>query len=173
MPMPCWCVGRGNHESLREHQQAEEVWKIQAEIQVNHRSRNLGQDEKQAWRIFRKEDDLRTKEKINMSESTPNQEQPEIKVDPENPVESILSQIDINKVTKEDVFNDIMQHSKAFGFRLIIGAALLEKLALLDKPQQEEDSDQNETDVAPTAEDTNQPNLEVVETPEDTQSKTD
>ena len=108
-----------------------------------------------------------------MSESTPNQEQPEIQVDPENPVESILSQIDITKVTKEDVFNDIMQHSKAFGFRLIIGAALLEKLALLDKPQQEEGSGQNETDVAPTAEDTNQPNLEVVETPEETQSKTD
>ena len=159
--MPCLCVGKGKHESIREHQQTEEGWKIQAEIQVNHRSRNLGQDEKQAWRIFRKEDDLRTEEKINMSESTPNQEQPEIQVDPENPVESILSQIDITKVTKDDVFNDIMQHSKAFGFRLLIGSALLEKLALLEKPQQEEDAS------------TTEPKLEVVDTPEETMSTTD
>lgn len=108
-----------------------------------------------------------------MSESTPNQDQPKIEVDPENPVESILSQIDINKVTKEDVFNDIMQHSKAFGFRLIIGAALLEKLSLLEKPQQEEESSQNETDSASTADNTNQPNLEVVDTPEETQSQSD
>jgi hypothetical protein len=96
-----------------------------------------------------------------MSESTPNQEQPEIHVDPENPVESILSQIDINQVTKEDVFNDIMQHSKAIGFRLIVGAALLEKLSMLEKPQQEEDAS------------TTEPKLEVVETPEETMSTTD
>ena len=50
-----------------------------------------------------------------MSESTPNQEQPEIKVDPENPVESILSQIDINKVTKEliDLYEQIAIKNKS------------------------------------------------------------
>jgi hypothetical protein len=44
---------------------------------------------------------------------------------------------------------------------LLIGSALLEKLALLEKPQQEEDAS------------TTEPKLEVVDTPEETMSTTD
>ena len=58
-------------------------------------------------------------------------ENPQAAVD--DALESAISQIDITKITKDDVFHDIMHQAKFFAFRLTVAAALMEKLFIRDQ----------------------------------------
>lgn len=49
-----------------------------------------------------------------------------------NSVEQVLAGIDLNKITPNDVFHDLMHNSKLFSFRLMVASALLEQLHLKD-----------------------------------------
>ena len=48
----------------------------------------------------------------------------------QNAVASILNNVDLDKVTKDDVFHDLMHNAKLFSFRLMVASALLEQLHL-------------------------------------------
>ena len=48
-------------------------------------------------------------------------------------LEAAISQIDISKLTKDDIFHDIMHQAKFFAFRLTVAAALMEKLFIRDQ----------------------------------------
>lgn len=67
-------------------------------------------------------------------ETTTNDEKPEMPGTPEqevqNAVASILNNVDLDKVTKDDVFHDLMHNAKLFSFRLMVASALLEQLHL-------------------------------------------
>ena len=49
-----------------------------------------------------------------------------------NSVEAVLAGIDFEKITKDDVFHDLMHNTKLFSFRLMVASALLEQLHLRD-----------------------------------------
>jgi len=62
-----------------------------------------------------------------MSEET---NQPEANAtSPEQTIESVINQIDLEKVTEAEVFQDILHQTKMHSMRLMIAVALLEKLA--------------------------------------------
>ena len=63
------------------------------------------------------------KENNNEAPGTPEEE---IK----NSVEAVLAGIDFEKITKDDVFHDLMHNTKLFSFRLMVASALLEQLHL-------------------------------------------
>ncbi len=65
------------------------------------------------------------KENNNEAPGTPEEE---IK----NSVESVLAGIDFEKISKDDVFHDLMHNTKLFSFRLMVASALLEQLHLRD-----------------------------------------
>ena len=65
------------------------------------------------------------KENNNEAPGTPEEE---IK----NSVEAVLAGIDFDKITKDDVFHDLMHNTKLFSFRLMVASALLEQLHLRD-----------------------------------------
>ena len=65
------------------------------------------------------------KENNNESPGTPEEE---IK----NSVEAVLAGIDFEKISKDDVFHDLMHNTKLFSFRLMVASALLEQLHLRD-----------------------------------------
>ena len=50
----------------------------------------------------------------------------------QNSVEQVLAGVDMNKITKDDVFHDLMHNSKLFAFRLMTASALLEQLHIRD-----------------------------------------
>jgi hypothetical protein len=52
----------------------------------------------------------------------------------EDQIDKILEGIDLNTISKDDVFCDIMNKSKIFSFNLLIAAALLERLIIKDQP---------------------------------------
>jgi hypothetical protein len=56
----------------------------------------------------------------------------------EDPVQAVIRGVDLNTISKDDVFSDIIHQSKLFAFRLMVGAALLEQLIV--KGQQEEEA---------------------------------
>jgi hypothetical protein len=55
----------------------------------------------------------------------------------QDPVEAALKGIDLNTITKDDVFVDIINQSKLFAFRLMVGAALLEQLIVKSRNEAE------------------------------------
>jgi hypothetical protein len=59
----------------------------------------------------------------------------------ENPVEQAIKGIDLNTITKDDVFTDIINQSKLFAFRLMVGAALLEQLIIKSRSEAETAAD--------------------------------
>jgi len=63
------------------------------------------------------------KENNNEAPGTPEEE---IK----NSVEAVLAGIDFEKISKDDVFHDLMHNTKLFSFRLMVASALLEQLHL-------------------------------------------
>lgn len=71
---------------------------------------------------------------MNTPDEKPAIETPEMPGTPEqevqNAVTSILNNVDFEKVTKDDVFHDLMHNSKLFSFRLMVASALLEQLHL-------------------------------------------
>ena len=48
----------------------------------------------------------------------------------EDPVLEAIKGIDLDKITKDDIFVDIIHQSKLHAFRLMVGAALLEQLII-------------------------------------------
>jgi hypothetical protein len=65
------------------------------------------------------------KENNNEAPGTPEEE---IK----SSVEAVLAGIDFEKISKDDVFHDLMHNTKLFSFRLMVASALLEQLHLRD-----------------------------------------
>lgn len=60
----------------------------------------------------------------NQNNETPGTPEEEIK----NSVEQVLAGVDMDKITKDDVFHDLMHNAKLFSFRLMVASALLEQL---------------------------------------------
>jgi len=52
----------------------------------------------------------------------------------EDQIDKILEGIDLNTISRDDVFCDIINKSKIFSFNLLIAAALLERLIIKDQP---------------------------------------
>lgn len=49
-----------------------------------------------------------------------------------NSIDAVLSKIDFDKITKDDVFHDLMHNAKLFSFRLMVASSLLEQLHIRD-----------------------------------------
>jgi len=47
-----------------------------------------------------------------------------------DPVQQVIQSVDLSKMTKDDIFVDMIHQSKLYAFRLMVGAALLEKLII-------------------------------------------
>jgi hypothetical protein len=75
-----------------------------------------------------KKDKKKNKYMDNQNNETPGTPEEEIK----NSVEQVLAGVDMEKITKEDVFHDLMHNSKLFSFRLMVASALLEQLHIRD-----------------------------------------
>jgi hypothetical protein len=74
-----------------------------------------------------------------MSEENQTNEQAQT---PEQLVEGVLKQIEIDKVTPEAVFQDIILQTKLHSMRLMVAVALLEKLASRNAEQPSEQPEQ-------------------------------
>lgn len=59
-----------------------------------------------------------------------------------NSIDAVLSKIDFDKITKDDVFHDLMHNSKLFSFRLMVASALLEQLHIRDLAKSGEKQDE-------------------------------
>lgn len=92
------------------------------------------------------------------------QQQEAINGDAANAVDQVLSKIDFDKISKDDVFSDIMQNSRIFAFRLMVGAAVLEQLILRERAKADGAELQPNEVVNPPAgeESQDQPDLTVV-----------
>jgi hypothetical protein len=64
----------------------------------------------------------------NIDNETPGTPEEEIA----NSIDAVLAKIDFDKITKDDVFHDLMHNSKLFSFRLMVASALLEQLHIRD-----------------------------------------
>lgn len=56
-------------------------------------------------------------------------------------LEAAISQIDISKLTKDDIFHDIMHQAKLSAFRLTVAAALMERLFIRDQINEANDQE--------------------------------
>lgn len=59
-----------------------------------------------------------------------------------NSIDAVLAKIDFDKITKDDVFHDLMHNSKLFSFRLMVASALLEQLHIRDIAKSGEKQDE-------------------------------
>ena len=59
-----------------------------------------------------------------------------------NSIDAVLAKIDFDKITKDDVFHDLMHNSKLFSFRLMVASALLEQLHIRDLAKSGEKQDE-------------------------------
>lgn len=59
-----------------------------------------------------------------------------------NSIDAVLSKIDFEKISKDDVFHDLMHNSKLFSFRLMVASALLEQLHIRDLAKSGEKQDE-------------------------------
>jgi hypothetical protein len=75
-----------------------------------------------------------------MSEENQTNEQAQT---PEQLVEGVLKQIELDKVTPEAVFQDIILQTKLHSMRLMVAVALLEKLASRNAEQPEQASEES------------------------------
>ena len=64
----------------------------------------------------------------NIDNETPGTPEEEIT----NSIDAVLAKVDFDKITKDDVFHDLMHNSKLFSFRLMVASALLEQLHIRD-----------------------------------------
>lgn len=96
--------------------------------------------------------------------SEQSQEQASANTDAAQVINQILSNIDFDKVSKDDVVADIMQNSRLFAIRLMVGAAVLEQILAREKAKSEgENSEPGESaDVAADESTKDQPDLAVV-----------
>jgi hypothetical protein len=49
-----------------------------------------------------------------------------------NSIDAVLAKVDFDKITKDDVFHDLMHNAKLFSFRLMVASSLLEQLHIRD-----------------------------------------
>jgi hypothetical protein len=89
-----------------------------------------------------------------MSEENQTNEQPKT---PDELVQSVLSQINMDEVTPEAVFQDILLQTKLHSMRLMVAVALLEKLTTKDAAEQPDEQAQQ------PSEETANPDLQVVQ----------
>ncbi len=94
-----------------------------------------------------------------------NPQQEAVNGDAPNAVDQVLSKIDFDKVSKDDVFSDIMHNSRIFAFRLMVGAAVLEQLILRERAKAAGEELQPNEVVNPPEEKPSeeQPDLKVVQ----------
>lgn len=59
-----------------------------------------------------------------------------------NSIDAVLAKIDFEKISKDDVFHDLMHNSKLFSFRLMVASALLEQLHIRDLAKSGEKQDE-------------------------------
>ena len=74
----------------------------------------------------------------NIDNETPGTPEEEIA----NSIDAVLAKIDFDKITKDDVFHDLMHNSKLFSFRLMVASALLEQLHIRDLAKSGEKQDE-------------------------------
>ena len=89
-----------------------------------------------------------------MSEENQTNEQPKT---PEELVQSVLGQINMDEVTPEAVFEDILLQTKLHSMRLMVAVALLEKLTAKDTAEQPDEQAQK------ASEENANPDLQVVQ----------
>lgn len=53
-------------------------------------------------------------------------------------IQKVIENIDLNTITRDDIFVDLINKSKLFAFNLLIAAALLEKLIIKDRSEAEQ-----------------------------------
>jgi hypothetical protein len=87
-------------------------------------------------------------------ENQTNEQQPQT---PEQLVQSVLGQINMDEVTPEAVFQDILLQTKLHSMRLMVAVALLEKLTTKDAAEQPDEQAQQ------PSEETANPDLQVVQ----------
>jgi hypothetical protein len=95
------------------------------------------------------------------------QQQASANADAAQVINQILSNIDFDKVTKDDVVSDIMQNSRLFAIRLMVGAAVLEQIIVREKAKDDGEDAQpsdspEESSVAADEPIQDQPDLAVV-----------
>lgn len=59
----------------------------------------------------------------------------------DDPVAAAIAGIDLSKISRDDVFVDLIHNSKVFAFRLMVAASLLEQLMKRDGVQPEQPSE--------------------------------
>ena len=75
-----------------------------------------------------------------MSDDTSTQKATQQAMD--DPVAAAISGIDLSKISRDDVFVDLIHNSKVFAFRLMVAASLLEQVMKRDGVQPEQPSEQ-------------------------------
>jgi hypothetical protein len=53
-------------------------------------------------------------------------------------IQKVIENVDLNTITRDDIFVDLINKSKLFAFNLLIAAALLEKLIIKDRSEAEQ-----------------------------------
>lgn len=96
----------------------------------------------------------------NKPEEQTKQETPDQNQEAREAVDAILSKIDYDTLSKDDVFHDIMHQAKLFAFRLMVGAALLEQLLIRERAKAEQAAADQ-----PEAKATEEPKVEILPDP--------
>jgi len=55
----------------------------------------------------------------------------------QNPIEDAIKELDLNQITADDVFLDLINKSKLYAYSLMVAAAILEKLIIKNRGEQE------------------------------------
>jgi hypothetical protein len=77
-----------------------------------------------------------------MSENNNEQQPEQISEDHAKALEHVISQIDLSSVKKEDVFLDFIGRLRRFNFEGMVALRLLEKIAIKEKSEANEDEGQ-------------------------------
>ena len=72
------------------------------------------------------------KDKKYMNKDTDNDKPGTPEEEIANSIDAVLAKVDFDKITKDDVFHDLMHNAKLFSFRLMVASALLEQLHIRD-----------------------------------------
>lgn len=88
-----------------------------------------------------------TKNQETASTTDKPSENPQQNTQMANSIEEAISQIDITKISADDVFMDLINKSKMYSYALMIAAALLEKI-IINNRSEEQQTEQNPEDQA-------------------------
>lgn len=70
------------------------------------------------------------------------------KEDGQNPIQDAVNQIDITKISRDDIFMDLIHKSKVYAYSLMVAAALLERLIVKSQSEEKDSDEQNPADQA-------------------------